>query len=256
MNILITAGGTSEKIDEVRHLTNHATGSLGKQIATALQKETKINIHYIYGPKAVLPSGENISFYPIHSVQELYNQMESLLTTIPFDYVIHSMAVSDYELETASNEALLAEALADTLIGVDFNNKHELQESIQNALLHVSSASEPTQKKISSKNEKLILVMKKAPKVIKQIKLWQPNTQLIGFKLLVDVAEEALVTVAQNSLDTNSADYILANDLVNIDGEKHLGLLVSNQGVIERFETKKEIALGLKKLILTKREED
>ena len=34
MNILITAGGTSEKIDDVRHLTNHATGSLGREIAT------------------------------------------------------------------------------------------------------------------------------------------------------------------------------------------------------------------------------
>ncbi|WP_368262236.1 phosphopantothenoylcysteine decarboxylase domain-containing protein, partial [Enterococcus gallinarum] len=32
MRILITAGGTSEKIDSVRSITNHSTGSLGKAI--------------------------------------------------------------------------------------------------------------------------------------------------------------------------------------------------------------------------------
>ena len=36
MRILITAGGTSEKIDSVRAITNHSTGSLGKAIAEAL----------------------------------------------------------------------------------------------------------------------------------------------------------------------------------------------------------------------------
>ena len=36
MRILITAGGTSEKIDSVRSITNHSTGSLGKAIAEEL----------------------------------------------------------------------------------------------------------------------------------------------------------------------------------------------------------------------------
>ena len=33
MRILITAGGTSEKIDDVRAITNHSTGSLGQAIS-------------------------------------------------------------------------------------------------------------------------------------------------------------------------------------------------------------------------------
>ena len=33
MNTLITSGGTSEKIDRVRSITNHSTGQLGKIIA-------------------------------------------------------------------------------------------------------------------------------------------------------------------------------------------------------------------------------
>ena len=33
MKILITSGGTTEKIDDVRGITNHSTGYLGKEIA-------------------------------------------------------------------------------------------------------------------------------------------------------------------------------------------------------------------------------
>lgn len=256
MNILITAGGTSEKIDDVRHLTNHATGSLGKELANSLQTEENITIYYVYGPKAILPANKNINFFPISSVQELEQQMKHLLTTVAFDYVIHSMAVSDYELESTSNEDLLAKNIADKLSSSIAQSKEELEEEIKKILLAPLKSVEPNQKKISSQSEKLILVLKKAPKVIAQIKNWQPTTTLIGFKLLVDVTEENLISVAQKSIVTNQADFILANDLVHIDGDKHLGLLVTSSGVKDRFKTKQEIAEGLKRIILNKERKD
>lgn len=248
MNILITAGGTSEKIDEVRHLTNHATGSLGKEIAHSLQTIEGIQIYYVYGPSAVLPTGDNLNFYPIHSVRDLEKTMKTLLTTTSFDFVIHSMAVSDYELQAPTNEFALAEGLADLIEAHKPESKEDIRQLIESHLLMLSSEKK-TQKKISSQNEKLILVMQKAPKVIASIKKWQADTTLIGFKLLVDVTEEELVAVAKKSLITNHADFILANDLTNINGDKHLGLLVSNHGIDQRFATKKEIAQGLKELI-------
>ena len=33
MDVLVTAGGTSEPIDNVRSITNHSSGGLGKAIA-------------------------------------------------------------------------------------------------------------------------------------------------------------------------------------------------------------------------------
>ncbi|MEG0254849.1 phosphopantothenate--cysteine ligase [Vagococcus sp.] len=250
MNLLITAGGTSEKIDDVRHLTNHATGTLGKEIAHSLEKDD-VTIYYIHGPQAVLPKNKEIKFFSIHSVQELYQTMEELLTTISFDYVIHSMAVSDYELDTASNEELLAKKIAQTIEDTQPKSQETLVELIKNTLMDTKDLSQPTQKKISSKNEKLILIMGKAPKVITKIKEWQPNTKLIGFKLLVDVSEEELVNVAKESIIKNQADWILANDLTTINGDNHIGLLVSNSGIDQRFSTKKEIAQGLRNLVLT-----
>lgn len=251
MNILITSGGTSEKIDDVRHLTNHATGRLGKEIALALQDEL-LTIHYVHGPQAILPDNQNCQFYPISSVKELYNIMEKLLTTISFDYVIHSMAVSDYELDVATDEELLAKKIAEDVLNRSFETTEELTTIIKNSLLHSDNLHQNKQKKISSKNEKLILMMKKAPKIIGHIKEWQPNTYLIGFKLLVDVPEEKLVAVAQESIVKNRADLILANDLIHIKDSQHLALLVSKDGIEQRYTTKKEIAQGIKKIILSK----
>ncbi len=252
MNILITAGGTSEKIDEVRRLTNQATGTLGKEIAYALKNEP-MTIYYIYGPQAVLPENKDIHFFPIHSVQDLYQTMEDLLTTITFDYVIHSMAVSDYELNTATNEELISEEIAQQISEKLPNSKEVLTQIIKDVLVNTTNSNQPVQKKISSKSESLILMMKKAPKVISKIKDWQPNTHLIGFKLLVDVPEKELVSVAQESIAKNKADYILANDLTTIKGNQHTGLLVSEKGIQQRYETKSEIAQGLKQLILQKK---
>ena len=46
--IIITAGGTSEKIDNVRKITNSSTGKLGMTIANYLLKENNdLLIYYI-----------------------------------------------------------------------------------------------------------------------------------------------------------------------------------------------------------------
>ena len=69
MDILITAGGTSERIDEVRKISNIATGRLGSLIADAfLQKDTDVT--YLCTEGAILPKSKKapgtrgISPYP------------------------------------------------------------------------------------------------------------------------------------------------------------------------------------------------
>ncbi|MGY3766238.1 phosphopantothenoylcysteine decarboxylase domain-containing protein [Vagococcus vulneris] len=253
MNILITAGGTSEKIDDVRHLTNHATGRLGQKIADALQHDD-LSIHYVYGPQAVLPkpTGEaDIFFYPIQSVTDLYQTMKKILTEKKIDYVIHSMAVSDYQLSHLANEEILANTVAEHLTEKKWESKDELSAIIKQTLKNKHFFPKSQAKKIDSAGEELILFLDKAPKVIHSIKKWQPETILIGFKLLVGVSEKELYDAAQASIKKNQADYILANDLESITDQQHTGLLINSSGIIDRFSTKQAIADGLRQLILT-----
>ena len=46
--IIVTAGGTRERIDEVRSITNGATGRLGSLIADELSKRLSAQEHTLY----------------------------------------------------------------------------------------------------------------------------------------------------------------------------------------------------------------
>lgn len=247
MNILITAGGTSEAIDSVRNLTNHATGSLGKVIAETLSPHVH-TIFYVHGPRAVLPDKDNIHNYPISSVRDLEKTMHDLLTTHTIHTVIHSMAVSDYELDYTTSEVNLAKQLADVITTKQPATKENLETLIKETLISNQFATNK-EKKIRSTSEQLIIALKKAPKVIHSIKKWQPTTQLIGFKLLVGIPEIDLVTAAKESIEKNKADYIVANDLEHISTTQHQALIINQTGIKERCETKQDIANSLLNII-------
>ncbi len=217
MKILITSGGTTEKIDSVRGITNHATGTLGKYIAeTFLEKGYHVTL--VTTKEAVKPKDHPLlTVQIITNVDSLLNKLEPLVKT--HDVFIHSMAVSDYTpvYMTDLNEVEQAEHVSDLL-------------NRQN-----------TESKISSKEDYQVLFMKKTPKVISLVKTWNPDICLIGFKLLVNVSKDELFAVARESLQKNKARYILANDLTEITGDKHHAYLLDESHVYEA-DTKKAIA--------------
>ncbi|MBJ7540950.1 phosphopantothenate--cysteine ligase [Streptococcus sp. SL1232] len=217
MKILITSGGTTEKIDSVRGITNHATGSLGKHIAEIfLEKGYQVTL--VTTKQAVKPNE-----HPLLTVHTITN-VESLLTTLEplvknHDVFIHSMAVSDYTpvYMTGLSEVESAHRVSDLL------QRHN------------------TETKISSKEDYQVLFLKKTPKVISLVKTWNPDIALIGFKLLVGVSKEELFAVARESLQKNKARYIVANDLTEIDGNHHHAYMLDESNVYEA-DTKESIA--------------
>ncbi|MGT2636738.1 phosphopantothenate--cysteine ligase [Streptococcus ratti] len=217
MKILITSGGTTEKIDQVRGITNHSTGRLGKQIAERfLAAQHQVTL--VTAPSAVKPSvQEGLSVLEISTVADLIETLEPLVKT--HDVLIHSMAVSDYTpvYMTDFEEVEHADNLAQFL-------------SKQN-----------TQTKISSQADYQVLFLKKTPKVISLVKQWNPAIKLIGFKLLVNADKKELFQVARSSLNTNQMDYVLANDLAHISAEQHLAYLLDKTKAY-KAQTKAEIA--------------
>lgn len=99
LKILITGGGTSEPIDDVRVITNKSTGKTASYLADQMI-ELGINVTYLKSAAAVannLPCEvkEFVSF------NDLNNQLEDLIKTNHFDWIIHAAAVSDYSVEKA-----------------------------------------------------------------------------------------------------------------------------------------------------------
>ena len=217
MNILITSGGTSEKIDRVRSITNHSTGRLGKIIAeTLLDKGDQVTL--VTTPKAVRPAAHpNLTIVQIENVAELLESLEPLVHT--HDALIHAMAVSDYTPVYMTG----LEAVAASPDMTEFLNKTN------------------SESKISSQDDVQVLFLKKTPKIISLVKKWNPAIRLIGFKLLVDVSDEELIKTARDSLIKNQAEIIVANDLTDISNHVHKAYLVRND-TVTRAQSKEEIA--------------
>ncbi|MGZ3726202.1 MAG: bifunctional phosphopantothenoylcysteine decarboxylase/phosphopantothenate--cysteine ligase CoaBC [Pseudobdellovibrio sp.] len=102
LKVLITSGGTSEPIDDIRVITNKSTGRTAAFIAQNLI-ESGIDVTYLHSPQAVLPA-----FQSNNKVYSSYADLEKLLQTEltqnRYDFVIQAAAVSDYSVEKSNGK--------------------------------------------------------------------------------------------------------------------------------------------------------
>lgn len=209
--ILITAGGTTEPIDDVRFVSNVSTGKLGMKIASEFLKAgfeatlllkagSVLNISDLNN----LPVDFSSNFLEVlrfTSADDLYRKMKKLIESKTYLAVIHSAAVADYSPVKTTG-------------------------------------------KISSGGE-LKVQFRATPKIIKEIKNWDPQIFLVGFKLESSIPDEKLVNAALKSLKSNRADLVIANDLTLIRTGAHRGLFVSGKGLETIAEGKENIAKEL-----------
>jgi len=234
MNIVITAGGTSEYIDTVRKITNSGTGRLGNIIANILSDDNKI--FYICTPKSIRPAAsKNIKIIEVEGTIGLKEAVEKVLKTERIDWFIHSMAVSDYVVDYVSTAAMLNEYLL-------CNGVNEENIKYNKNILNKNT-------KISSDEENIVISLRKAPKIIKIIKEISPETKLIGFKLLTGASFDDLLIAAKKLMDTNDCDYVIANDLNYISEEKHIAYILDKEYKYKKVLTKEEIAQNIKQII-------
>lgn len=237
-NIIITSGGTSEAIDNVRKITNSSSGKLGMIIANELLKEDNINtLYYLCSKTAFKPIHEKVKITEITGTMDLKEKVEDLLTNNRIDCFIHSMAVSDYMVDYVSTASLLAQAIEENkdnnLITTIKENKNTIQAN-----------------KISSYEDNLLIMLKPTPKIISLIKMISPKTYLVGFKLLDQVSEEELIEVATNLKNKNHCDLVVANDLNTIRMGNHKAFIIG-ENKHEVASGKEEIARKLVKRIHT-----
>ena len=231
MNILITSGGTFEKIDNVRGIANSSTGRLGCAIAQAFARLPGVSqIFYICGKTAQRPEAGKAVLYEVEGVDSLQQTITGILANNRIDVIIHAMAVSDYKVAAVSCPERL-------------DNPRNLPEAVKAADIRDGG-------KISSSHEHLILLLQQSPKIIKQLRRLAPSAVLVGFKLLSGAGEQELVEVAHKLLKDRDCNFVLANDTTQISASAHVGYLVDRDGKYKKFDTKDEIADGIVQAVL------
>ena len=227
--IVITAGGTSEKIDNVRKITNYSSGKTGMTIANEFLKQEDTFIYYICTKDALRPTNERVQIIEIEGTMELKNAVEKVLTTESIDYFIHSMAVSDYMKDYVT-----------TIDRIKYTITHndDIDEAFRN--IEVIEGN-----KLSSYENSLVIVLRPTPKIISLIKKYSPTTFLVGFKLLDGVSKEELIKVATKLRDKNNCDLVVANDLSSIKEGNHKAYIIDKKDNIEEANGKEDIAKKL-----------
>ena len=190
MRVLVTAGSTQTPIDQVRCISNIFKGKTGGSIAQYFAKHGTITTLLTSADSETwyrgmegdhnAPFRDRLSVNQYQTFDELAKLMELEITTVKYDVIVHSAAVSDFQVGKVLSDAGNVDKSA----------------------------------KISSSHQKLYLELTPTIKLIDQIrKPWGFTGKLVKFKLQVGISDLELLAIARKSRQDSRADIIVANCL-------------------------------------------
>ncbi|TET89162.1 MAG: bifunctional phosphopantothenoylcysteine decarboxylase/phosphopantothenate--cysteine ligase CoaBC [Methanomassiliicoccales archaeon] len=84
--------------------------------------------------------------------------------------------------------------------------------------------------KISSTKRQVTVELRRAPKIIEEIRRSRKKITIIGFKLESDISKKALVSKAKERLRTAKLDFIVANDIKSVTPDSNKVIIIDKKG--------------------------
>ncbi|GAS82910.1 bifunctional phosphopantothenoylcysteine decarboxylase/phosphopantothenate--cysteine ligase CoaBC [Paenibacillus amylolyticus] len=100
--VVVTAGGTIERIDPVRYITNDSSGKMGFAIAAAA-RDLGADVKLVMGSTQAKPP-ENVELIPVQSAQDMYEAVTHEWDDA--DIVVKAAAVADYRPKEVYTEKI------------------------------------------------------------------------------------------------------------------------------------------------------
>lgn len=209
--VLITSGGTLEKWDNVRGHTNLSKGVMGCYLAEEALKQGA-NIIYMHGYFAKLPvNAAQMSLVGFEGIEDLGAKVKYAVQQQGVDIVIMAAAGSDWLVDKVFDQ----------------------------------SGNEMTEQGKMPSDEPPIIHFKKAPKILAQIKTWQPAVTLVGFKLEATTEVAELVARATKRMQSSQASFMVANSSKSLYGEHEPHWIIDAAGEVVKASGKEEAAVAL-----------
>jgi len=105
--LVVTAGGTQEPIDPVRHITNPSSGKMGYAIAEAA-RDRGAEVKLITAPTS-LPQPAGVEVIPVKTTIEMQKAVAKAVTKA--DALIMAAAVTDYQPKTIAKDKIKKDTL-------------------------------------------------------------------------------------------------------------------------------------------------
>jgi phosphopantothenoylcysteine decarboxylase/phosphopantothenate--cysteine ligase len=203
--VLITAGPTQEKIDDVRYISNYSSGKMGISLAR-VAAELGANVKLIIGPTNQNINHPNIEIINVISADQMYdNVLENFSST---DITICSAAVSDFKPKNPVNKKIKKET--------GFNNIELIPN--KDILLEISKIKSLSQTLVGfaleSDNERNNAISKLTTKNLDLVVLNSLNDKDAGFG--IDTNKITLIDSDRNIEEFDSkSKYDVAKDIFN-----------------------------------------
>jgi len=125
--------------------------------------------------------------------------------------------------------------------------KRELQKRKYDIIIHSAAVSdyEPARrikKKIKSGKPSFKILLKPTAKLIDKIKKYAHNSFLVMFKLETESSKNKLINIAHKNMLRSKADLVVANNLKDIDKNRHKAYIVDSRKRAVGVNTKEELA--------------
>lgn len=209
--VLITSGGTLEKWDNVRGHTNLSKGIMGCYLAEEALKQGA-NVIYMHGYFAKLPHhAQQMTLVSFEGIEDLGAKLKKAVQQDAVDIVIMAAAGSDWLVDKVFDQA----------------------------------GNEMTEQGKMPSDEPPIIHFKKAPKILAQIKIWQPNVTLVGFKLEATTEVAELVARATKRMQSSQASFMVANSAKSLYGEHEPHWIINAAGEVVKANGKEQAAEAL-----------
>ena len=203
---VVTAGPASEPIDEVRRITNFATGEIGNLLAAALLRRG-FHVLLFRGRGAThADTPPDASLHEFTGNRDLARMLGELSATRGADVhaVFHAAALSDYAVAAVR--------------GPDGSATHE--------------------RKIPGDLPQIHLVLEPAAKILPRLRGWFPNARITAWKYELNGTREDAVQTARRQLEQGRADATVVNGSAYGPG---FGVLEGRNPPLH-FDTKRELA--------------
>jgi hypothetical protein len=208
-------------IDRVRHIGNMSSGNFGTEIGRQIflhEKGKTANLTFLKAENSKSPFASTVNWAELSShanfrrlkdLQRLYNGNKDHYTELKYKTYDHykNMLVSLLQ-GMRWDVVILAAAVSDYIVANYVDGKIRSKDALK-------------------------IELAPAEKLISKVKELNPECRLIGFKLLVDSTHDQLIQAAQESAIKNGCEYVIANDLSDIQASKHRLSIVNRNGLLK-----------------------
>lgn len=235
LNVLITAGGTIAPLDDVRLLTNRSTGRFAAALAEACLVRGAAVTYMATTPQTLGP------------LEEPKQRFDDALDPATLrQRMVARMAQSWNHRGKLRRIDLTQGTVADYAATLHTETTARPWDIVLLAAAVSDYEPVPTEGKIASDAEEMVITLRRTPKVIRQVRGWVgPGAMVIGFKLTSRATDSAMIEIATQACQVNQADLTIVNDQTSVAAGRHRVALVRPDGRALWFEPGEEMADGV-----------